>query len=73
MCLAPGDCEKSAFVTRYGLFEYTELPLGLCNAPSIFQCLMNSVMHGCVDKFVLVYLDDVLVFSNNEDEHEAYF
>ena len=67
--LAPGDCEKTAFVTRYGLFEYTVLPLGLCNAPSTFQRLMNSVMHGFIDKFVLVYLDDVLVYSNNENEH----
>ena len=57
--LVPGDCEKTTFVTRYGLFEYTVLPLGLCNAPSTFQCLMNSIMHGCVDKFVLVYLDNV--------------
>ena len=70
--LAPGDCEKTAFVTRYGLFKYTVLPLGLCNAPSTFQCLMNSVMHGFIDKFVLVYLDDVLVYSNNEVEHEAH-
>ena len=37
--LAPGDCKKTAFVTRYGLFEYTVLPLGLCNAPSTFQCV----------------------------------
>ena len=72
MSLAPGDCEKTAFVTRYGLFEYTVLPLGLCNAPSTFQCLMNSVMHGFIDKFVLVYLDDVLVYSNNEDEHKIH-
>ena len=70
--LAPGDCEKTAFVTRYGLFAYTVLPLGLCNAPSTFQRLMNSVMHGFIDKFVLVYLDDILVYSNNEDEHEAH-
>ena len=70
--LAPGDCEKTAFVTRYGLFEYMVLPLGLCNAPSTFLCLMNLVMHGFIDKFVLVYLDDVLVYSDNEDEHEAH-
>ena len=70
--LAPGDCEKTAFVTRYVLFEYTVLPLGLCNAPSTFQCLMNLVMHGFIDKFVLVYLDDVLVYSNSENEHELH-
>ena len=70
--LAPGDCEKTTFVTRYGLFEYTVLPLGLCNAPSTFQHLMNLVMHGFIDKFVLVYLDDILVYSDNQDEHEAH-
>ena len=70
--LAPGDCKKTTFITRYGLFEYMVLPLGLCNAPSTFQHLMNLVMHGFIDKFVLVYLDDVLVYSNNEVEHEAH-
>ena len=48
------------------------LPLGLCNAPSTFQQLMNSVMHGYIDDSVLVYLDDILVFSNTEDEHESH-
>ena len=47
------------------------MPLELCNAPSTFQRLMNSVMHGYTDDFVLVYLDDILVFSNTEDEHES--
>ena len=64
--------KKTAFVTRYGLFEYTVLLLGLCNAPSTFQRLMNLIMHGFIDKFVLVYLGDVLVYSDNEDEHEAH-
>ena len=70
--LAPDACEKTAFVMRYGLFEYTVLLLGLCNAPSTFQQLMNSVMHGYIDDFVLVYLDYVSVFSNTEDEHESH-
>ena len=70
--LALDACEKTAFVMRYGLFEYTVLPLGLCNAPSIFQRLMNSVMHGYIDDFVLVYLDNILVFSDTEDEHESH-
>ena len=70
--LAPRYCKKTTFVTKYGLFEYTVLSLGLCNAPSTFQHLMNSVMHGFIDKFVLVYLDNILVYSDNEDEHEAH-
>ena len=57
--MAPEDIEKTAFVTRYGLYEYTVLPLGLCNAPSTFQRLMNEVMKGYIDDFVGVYLDDI--------------
>ena len=57
---------------HYGLLEYTILPLGLCNAPSTFQRLMNSVMHGYINDFVLVYLDDILVYSDTEDEHESH-
>ena len=70
--LADGACEKTTFVTHYGLFEYTVLPLGLCNAPSMFQCLMNAVMSGYIDDFILVYLDDILVYSDNAEEHEAH-
>ena len=70
--LAPGAGPKTAFVTHYGLYEYTVLPLGLCNAPSTFQCLMNNVLGDYVDKFVLVYLDDILVYSRTKDEHKAH-
>ena len=70
--LADDTCEKTAFVTRYGLFEYTVLPLGLCNAPSTFQYLMNVVMSGCIDDFVLVYLDDIFVYCDNAKEHKAH-
>ena len=68
-----------AFVTRYGLFEYTVLPLGLYNTPSTFQRLMeyyilshNNVMGEYIDGFVLVYLDDILVFSTTKHEHEYH-
>ena len=60
------------FVTRYGLSEYTVLLLGLCYAPSTFQCLMNAVMSGYIDDFVLVYLDDILIYSNTAEEHNAH-
>ena len=70
--LVPGDGEKTVFLTRYGLLDYMVLPLGLCNAPSTFQYLVNSIMHGYIDKFVLVYLDDVLVYSDNKNECEAH-
>ena len=59
-------------MTIYGLFEYTVLPLGLCNAPSTFQRLMNSVMGKYIDDFVLVYLDDIPAFSTTEYEHKNH-
>ena len=70
--MAPEDMEKTAFVTKYGLFEYTVLPLGLCNAPSTFQRLMNEVMSSYIDDFVGVYLDDILVYSVTAEEHELH-
>ena len=70
--LADDACEKTTFVTRYGLFEYTILPLGLCNALSMFQRLMKAAMSGYMDDFVLVYLDDIFVYSDNAEEHEAH-
>ena len=59
-------------MTRYDLFEYTVLPLGLCNAPLTFQRLLNSVMGEYIDGFMLVYFDDILVFNTNKHEHENY-
>ena len=70
--MAPGAGPKTAFVTRYGLYEYTVLPLGLCNDTSTFQRLMNNVLGDYVDKFALVYSDDILVYSKNKNEHEAH-
>ena len=70
--LAPGAGPKTAFVTRYGLYEYTVLLLGLCNAPSTFQCLMNNVLGDYIGRFVLVYLDDILLYSRAKDEHAAH-
>ena len=63
--LADDACEKTVFVTRNGLSEYTVLPLGLFNAPSMFQHLMNVVMSGCIDDFISFYLDNILVYSDN--------
>ena len=54
------------------MFEYTVLLLGLCNALSTLQHLMNVVMSGYIDDFILVYLDDILVYSNKAEEHETH-
>ncbi len=59
----------TAFRTRYGLFEYLVLPFGLTNAPASFMHLMNSTLHEFIDVFVLVYLDDILVYSHSLDDH----
>lgn len=60
----------TAFNTRYGQFEYLVLPFGLCNAPSTFQSYVNGSLREFLDQFVTAYLDDILVYSDNEREHE---
>uniref|UniRef100_A0A0A9GW00 Reverse transcriptase domain-containing protein n=1 Tax=Arundo donax TaxID=35708 RepID=A0A0A9GW00_ARUDO len=66
------DIPKTAFVTRYGLYEYTVMSFGLTNAPAYFMYLMNKVFMEYLDKFVVVFIDDILVFSKNEEEHEEH-
>ena len=67
--IADDDVEKTAFRTRYGSFEYLVLPMGLCNAPGTFMQLMNDTFRDLLDKSVLVFLDDILVFSRTKAEH----
>ncbi|RXN22180.1 Transposon Ty3-I Gag-Pol poly [Labeo rohita] len=63
------DQYKTAFVTPFGLYEYARMPFGLCNAPATFQRLMQAVMGDLVFQMVLVYLDDLLVYSNTFETH----
>ena len=65
----PEDREKTAFITRYGTYEFNVMPFGLCNAPATFQRLMNQVYKGIAYKYVVVYLDDTNVFSRTFDDH----
>lgn len=67
--IAEEDVPKTAFNTRYGHYEYTVMPFGLTNAPASFQALMNDVLRPYLDKFVVVYLDDILIYSNTWEEH----
>ena len=69
MRIRPPDIAKTAFTTRYGLYEYTVMPFGLSNAPVYFMYLMNKVFMEYLDKFMVVFIDDILVYSKSEEEH----
>jgi hypothetical protein len=66
------DIPKTAFTSRYGLYEFTVMSFGLTNAPAYFMYLMNKVFMEYLDKFVVVFIDDILVFSRSEEEHEEH-
>ena len=66
------DIFKTTFRTRHGHYDFVIIPFGLTNAPAIFMCLMNNVMHKYLDKFVVVFIDDILIYSNTEEEHKEH-
>jgi hypothetical protein len=70
--IRPEDVPKTSFSTRYGLYEYLVMSLGLTNAPAHFMHLTNSVLMLKLDKFVVVFIDDILVYSKNGEEHEQH-
>jgi hypothetical protein len=63
------DISRTAFVSRYGLYEYMVMSFGLTNASAYFMYLMNKVFMEYLDKFVVVFIDDILVYSRSEEEH----
>ena len=69
IAMANDSIEKTAFCTNLGQREYLVMPFGLCNAPSTFQRLMNIVFQREINSFILVYLDDILIYSRSVEEH----
>ncbi|KAL2444003.1 Transposon Tf2-6 polyprotein [Exophiala dermatitidis] len=67
-----GDEWKTAFVTRFGQFEYLVMPFGLCNAPSSFQDYVNRALQDILDEYCTAYLDDILIFSDSLEEHRQH-
>ena len=66
------DIQNKTFRTRYGHYEFVVVPFGLTNALATFMCLMNSVLSKYLDKFFLVFVDEILVYSKNREEHEEH-
>jgi hypothetical protein len=66
------DISKIAFVSRYGLYEFMVMSFGLTNAVAYFMYMMNKVFMEYLDKFIVVFIDDILVYSRSEEEHEGH-
>jgi hypothetical protein len=70
--IRPANILKPTFITKYGLYEFMVMSFGLMNAPAYFMYLMNNVFMDYLNKFVVVFIDDILVYSQNEQEHEEH-
>ena len=69
ICIKEGDKWKTALHTCYSLYEYLIMPFSLINTPATFQCFMNDIFYDMVDSYVVVYLNNILIYSASLDEH----
>jgi hypothetical protein len=72
MKIRPSGIPQTAFSTRYGLYEFTVMSFGLTNAPAYFMNLMNKVCMEYMDRFVIVFIDDILIYSKSDNDHEEH-
>jgi hypothetical protein len=72
MKIRPSDISKTTFSTRYGLYEFMVMSFGLTNAPAYFMNLMNKVFMEYLDRFVVIFIDDILIYSKNDSDHEEH-
>jgi hypothetical protein len=72
MKIRPSDIPKTAFSTRYGLYEFSVMSFGLANAPTYFMDLMNKVFMEYLDRFVVVFIKDILIYSQSDSDHEEH-
>ncbi|XP_019462958.1 PREDICTED: uncharacterized protein LOC109361884 [Lupinus angustifolius] len=72
ICVKLEDIRKTTFWMHYGHYEYIMMPFGVTNAPAIFMDYMNRIFHPYLDKFVVMFIDDILIYSKNQDEHAKH-
>jgi hypothetical protein len=72
MKIRSSDIPKTAFSTRYGLYEFTIMSFRLTNAPAYFMNLMNKVFMEYLDRFIVVFIDDILIYSKSDSDHEEH-